>query len=171
MEELIIEFNTKKQLKILVLGVFLSLASLAFVYHIVFISDRIKIFYLAMFLLLFIVSLVMVFKHLQVILSKDKTALILNRNGIICNTTPNGKKLGLVEWKDIDDMKMLNVYNSSFITLITNNKDKYLEKLKTAAEKKMLLEQNAVLNISSDSINLSFEELKQILTEYYTKSR
>lgn len=171
MQELIIEFNTKKQLKTLLIAIVLLMGSLGFLYHILFISEKIKIFYLGIFLVLAIAAVWMIFAQIKVMLAKDKTAIILNQNGILSKVTPNGKKIGFIPWEDVSELRKVNAHRSEFVAIVTSQKEKYLAKLKSPIEKKSLLEENIVLYISADAVDVSFEELSQLITKYFNASK
>lgn len=171
MQETIIKFNTKKQIKTLLIGIVLFICSLGFLYHILFISDKIKIFYLGIFLVIAIASIWMIFAQIKVMLAKDKTAIMLNANGILSKVTPNGKKIGFIPWEDVSELRKVNAHRSEFVAVVTPNKEKYLAKLNSEIEKKSLLEENIALYISADAVDVSFEELSQLIMKYFNASR
>lgn len=171
MQETIIKFNTKKQVKTLLIGIVLFICSLGFLYHILFISEKIKIFYLGIFLVIAIASIWMIFAQIKVMLAKDKTAIILNQNGILSKVTPNGKKIGFIPWEDVSELKKVNAHRSEFVAVVTPNKEKYLAKLNSQIKKKSLLEENIALYISADTVDVSFEELSQLIMKYFNASR
>jgi hypothetical protein len=171
MTETVINYNNKKRAKILLLGVGLALFSLLFIIDILFLSDVIKIYYLLFFSLIFFGSIYFIITGIRSMLSKDKTGLVLNETGILSKVTPNGKRLGLIAWKDISALAPTKAYGVEFVSLVTNHPEKYVTLLTDQISKKQLTEQNIILNIASSELDISYEDLKNLIEKYFTTYR
>lgn len=95
-----------------------------------------------------------------------KPALIINDQGIFDNSS--AISAGLVEWKNITNVIITEVYDQKFITIETNNADELLSK--QHGFKKILLSLNknyykSPIQIAASSLQCDIQELCNILKE------
>ena len=96
MNHTIIPFSKKKMLKLTGLYILVMLGIAAIIVFILS-ADRIKIFYLALFVVLFIAGAYLFYKHIQELWRSNKNeALILTSEYLKSNVTPLGKKIGKI---------------------------------------------------------------------------
>ncbi|KGO92973.1 STM3941 family protein [Flavobacterium subsaxonicum] len=97
-------------------------------------------------------------------LRNNKPAIIINDKGILNNySTISG---GFVAWKEITDIKMIQVRGACFIMIYTVNPEKYM-KDKNLFKKKMILlnlkKFGTTLIITGSNIKYNFDELEKLL--------
>lgn len=168
MKEQIIEFNTKKQIKILILGAIIIAFCLFFLYNMIFVAPKIKIFYVLGMLLIASTATYYLVLALKSILSKDKIGLILNSTGIHFKGTSNGSKIGQINWTDIKSLGTAKAYKSNFIVLKLYNPENYIQNLD--ARSKEFTINNGVF-ITNDELSINFEEMKILITEYFNRNK
>ena len=100
-------------------------------------------------------------------LSDTKAGLIINRQGIIDNSS--GVSAGLVLWKDIEEIKVSQVMSQKFLMFIVQNPKDYLDKVSNPLKRKSM-EMNyrsygSPISISANSLQTDFEKLHKLLTE------
>lgn len=105
----------------------------------------------------------------------DKTiGLIVDENGITDHT--NASSIGLIEWKDILEIRTEKVVSTKFLLIYVKNPEKYLERAK--GFKRKLMEGNSSmygtpLSIISNTLRTNFDELEKLietrLIEYQEK--
>ena len=170
MNEKIIEFNTKKQIKILFLGGIVIVFCLFILYNMIFVAPKIKIFYVIGMLLISSTATYYLILALKSIFSKDKRGLILNSNGIYFKGTSNGSKIGQINWTDIKSLQTGKIYGSNFVTLKLFNAEKYIQNLDIDLKSKEYIINNGVV-ITNDELSINFEEMKILITKYYNESK
>lgn len=100
-------------------------------------------------------------------LSDKKAGLIINRDGIIDNSS--GVSAGLVLWSDIEEIKVSQVMNQNFLMLIVKHPQDYLAKVSNPLKRKGM-EMNyrsygSPISISANSLKTNFDELYNLLAE------
>ncbi len=100
-------------------------------------------------------------------LSDKKAGLIINRQGIIDNSS--GVSAGLVLWTDIEEIKISNVMSQKFLMFIVKNPQDYLNKATNPLKRKGM-EMNyrsdgSPISISANSLHANFDDLYNLLTE------
>lgn len=93
-----------------------------------------------------------------------KAGLRIDANGITDNTS--AISIGLVEWKDISDIRTKQVMSTRFLFIDTNNPEKYIEKAKNIAQKRLIQvnvnKYETPIALTSNSLSCSFQELENI---------
>ena len=164
MNELKIEYNRKKRIKILFLGLAILIVSIIMLYFMIFEDSKIKIFYIAMILLVTGTSIYFIISGIKNIFNKDNTGLILNSEGFYFKGTENARKIGFVNWKDVESTATMKVYKTDQIGLKLLNCEKYIQNLNNVSKEFTL--KNGMY-ISSDELSIDFEELEQLIGKYY----
>ena len=100
----------------------------------------------------------------------DKSpGLIFTNNGIIDNT--NGTSVGLIEWNDIAEIKIIEIWKTKAVLLLTDKPEKYIERASSSQAKIMranLKLYGTPLCITPQTLKIDFEDLYDlILEEYY----
>lgn len=100
-------------------------------------------------------------------LSDKKAGLIINRQGIIDNSS--GVSIGLVLWADIEEIKISQVMDQKFLMLIVRNPQEYLDKA-TNPLKRKAMEMNyksygSPISISANSLQTNFDDLSNLLAQ------
>jgi hypothetical protein len=100
-------------------------------------------------------------------LSDKKAGLIINRQGIIDNSS--GVSAGLVLWSDIEEIKISNVMSQKFLMFIVRNPQDYIDKVTNPLKRKGM-EMNyktygSPISISANSLQTNFDNLYKLLSE------
>jgi hypothetical protein len=100
----------------------------------------------------------------------DKSpGLIFTNKGIVDNT--NGTSVGLIEWNDITEMKIIEIWKTKAILLLTDKPEKYITKANSSQAKMMRANwklYGTPLCITPQTLKIDFEDLyDMILEEYY----
>jgi hypothetical protein len=99
--------------------------------------------------------------------SDNKPGLTINRQGIEDNSS--GVSAGLIPWTDIQEVTLSQVMNQKFLMLIVKNPQEYLNKIKNPL-KRNAMKMNyktygSPISISSNSLQINFDELQRLLSE------
>jgi hypothetical protein len=103
--------------------------------------------------------------------SKNEINLTVDDFGILDNS--NLVKIGLIEWKDILEIKKHNLMSSKLILINVNNPEKYIEKAESKYQA-FLIKSNikmygTPITISTSLLNCNLEKLEVILTQEFEK--
>ena len=113
MNHTIIPFSKKKMLKLTGLYILITLGITAIIVFILS-ADRIKIFYLVLFIVLFIAGTYLFYKHIQELWgSKKNEGVILTSEYLKSNVTPLGKRVGEIAWSEIVSIGRANYYTQT----------------------------------------------------------
>lgn len=93
--------------------------------------------------------------HLISRIFSNKPVLVLTSDGILSNMTINGKKAGLVSWKDVTDIREMKTFwfIRSIAVYTRENKDKFR------------------LHLGDDEAAIAHNQLLALLTAYWEKYR
>ncbi len=161
-QEVVINYDNKKRKKIILYGFLVTIASAIFIYVIVT-ATVIKVFYLAMFVLIFGVCLFYIFKTIKEMNSKDQVGLVLNQSWLKFNATTFGKKAGEISWVDIEAIQNHEVYGTKQLYLKLKNPSKYIHEIS-----KIELSNNGVF-INSDELQISAEDLEKLVRDSFNR--
>ena len=157
-----IDFDNSKRKKIIIYGIIIIIFCAVFIALIIS-ADVIKIFYLAMFILILVITAVMLFKSAREMNSKDQVGLVLNQEGITFNGTSAAKKIGQISWADIENLEVKEVYKTKQLYLKLKNPQKHIKEIS-----KIELVNNGIF-INATELKISFEELTGLITKYLDK--
>lgn len=94
-----------------------------------------------------------------------KVGLIIDSNGIIDNS--NASSIGLIEWRDISEIRTKQVVSTKFILIDVINPEKYLAKAKNRLQANLMKANMNVyktpLSITSNTLKYNFEELEKLV--------
>ena len=164
MKEITISFDKKKRIKILLFGLLIVLACLAMICAMVIFFEKIIISYFLILIAITGVGIFMIFDYVRNLLKKDDVGLILNSAGVIFKGTPNGRKIGNVAWNDIEYISVGAVNISSFVFLKLLNPEKYCTKISQQFRQNII--DNGV-GITNDELYIEFDEMKDLIVEYF----
>lgn len=167
MKETVIQFNTKKQVIILLFAVGLAIAIFFVGIYPMFLDHQIRFFSITFFL----ISCWLVSKGLMSVFSKDKAGLIINSNGIHSKVTSVGKKIGFIPWEDVERLGTTILMGSSFISIVTNKPERYRNFMFGEKGKKEFDDHHIIINISAQELDIDYEKLKNLLEQYFNASR
>ena len=163
MNHTIIPFSKKKMLKLTGLYILIMLGIAAIIVFILS-ADRIKIFYLVLFVVLFIAGTYLFYKHIQELWgSKKNEGVILTPDYLKSNATPLGKRVGEIPWSEIASIGRANYYGEH-IYIKLKQPEKYANQLKGMSK------DFTGIYLNDSELEISFEELEKIINEYFEKS-
>lgn len=166
MNETIIEFDGKKRLKLVVFGIVLTIAALAFAYYIFFVAEKIRIAHGTMMLMLGCLGCYGLIASLKSLLDKDRTGLVLNAEGIQYKGTPVGRNIGVIKWTAIQSISTGIVHGGHFVFLKLHHPENHIQQLPSQVQQ--LIISNGVA-VSADQLALDFNELKNLIEQYYQR--
>lgn len=164
MNETIIEFNNKKRLKNLSIGIIISLVCLFSAYYMIAIATKIRLFPAAMMLLLGGIGIYFSVIAIKDILKKEHAGLILNSQGILFKGTSAAREIGLVKWSAIQSVSIGKAYGTSFILLKLQRPDDYIQNLPAQVQNR--IRTNGMV-VSADELSTDLNKLKNHIDEYY----
>ena len=101
-----------------------------------------------------------------------KKGLIIDKNGITDNSS--GYSNGLIVWKDIISINVTKVKSTSFLLIIVKNPVEYIGKanyIKALVMKLNYKLYGTPISISSTSLKIDFEDLRNIVETEFQKSK
>lgn len=103
----------------------------------------------------------------------SKAGLVIDNEGILDNSS--GVSAGFVPWKDIEEIKLLQIGSQNILMIIVKDPKKYFENVNNPI-KKMMMKMNyksygSPISISSHSLKINFNQLQQILIDKLLKYR
>ena len=163
MNHTIIPFSKKKMLKLTGLYILIMLGITAIIVFILS-ADRIKIFYLVLFVVLFIAGAYLFYKHIQELWGSNKKneGVILTPDYLKSNATPLGKRVGEIPWSEIASIGKVNYYGQH-IHIKLKHPEKYVNQLKGMSK------DFTGIYLNDSELEISFEELEKIINEYFGK--
>ena len=162
MNHTIITFSKKKMLKLTGLYILIMLGIAAIIFFIIS-ADRISLYYLALFVVLFIAGAYLFYKHIQEFLgSKKNEGVILTPEYLKSNVTPLGKKVGEIPWSEIASIEKVNYYGQH-IHIKLKQPEKYANRLKGMGK------DFTGIYLNDSELEITFEELEKIINEYFSK--
>ncbi len=163
MNHTIIPFSKKKMLKLTGLYILVMLGIAAIIVFILS-ADRIKIFYLALFVVLFIAGAYLFYKHIQELwcLNKKNEGVILTSEYLKSNVTPLGKRVGEIAWSEIASIGKANYYGQH-IYIKLKHPEKYVNRVKGMSK------DFTGIYLNDSELEISFEELEKLIIDYFLK--
>ena len=101
----------------------------------------------------------------------QRPGLIISAEGITDNSS--AVSAGFIPWNDIVEIREMTMNNKHFMTIVVQNPQTYIERQQNAFKRKMMQMNHstysAVINISANTLQCSFKELKAQLTDAFVK--
>lgn len=168
MNETIIEFDSKKRLKLVVFGIVFTVATLTFAYYIFFVAQRINITFGTLMFMMGCLGCYGLISGTKSMFDKDRTGLILNADGIHFRGTPLGKEIGLIKWTAVQSVSEGVAHRAPFVSLKLRNPEDHIQNLSSQ------LQQFVVSNgiaVTADQLSVNFYELKNLIADYHQRYR
>ena len=162
-DTIIIPFSKKKMLKLT--GIYaLIILGVAGVIALILSADTLNLYYLAFFLVLLIVTIILFFMGIKGLLSlkRSKGGVILTPEYLKSNVTPLGKKVGEIPWSEIASIEKVNYYGQH-IHIKLKQPEKYANRLKGMGK------DFTGIYLNDSELEITFEELEKIINEYFSK--
>ena len=103
----------------------------------------------------------------------DQPGLRIDEQGI--TDYSSGTSIGLIEWADIQDLDTTRVGTERFLVLVTDQPEKYIERAPNGLVRNAMRANHRMtgspLNISARSLQISFEELVELIQQEWTRHR
>ena len=94
---------------------------------------------------------------------ENQLALKISKDGIVATTSPVARGAGLIEWCDIEDLRLA----TGMLEVKTKNPGKYAERMNNFFIKDTFLKSlKGTIRISLVETNVDSDELRQVLSEY-----
>ena len=163
MNHTIIPFSKKKMVKLTGIYILIMLGIAAIIFFILS-ADRISLYYLALFVVLFIIGTYLFYKHIQELWRSNKKneGVILTPDYLKSNATPLGKRVGEIPWREIASIGRANYYGEH-IYIKLKQPEKYANQLKSMSK------DFTGIYLNDSELEISFEELEKIINEYFSK--
>lgn len=99
--------------------------------------------------------------------------LVINDEGI--NDNSSGTSAGLILWKDIKKIEKTTVLNQSFIAIIVDNPEEYIDRQKSFIKRKTMelnfKNSQSPINISANGLKCNFNELYNIVIDAFDANK
>lgn len=104
--------------------------------------------------------------HLKQLFNSEM-GLVINEQGVIDRSGPNG--VGLIQWKDMTDIKIFQIKSTKILVLLVSNPEFYIEHAPGTISRK-LMQMNwklsgSPINLASAGLKCSFSELETWIQE------
>ncbi len=103
----------------------------------------------------------------------DKSpGLIFTNKGIVDNT--NGTSVGLIEWNDINEIKIIEIWKTKAILLLTDKPEKYIKKASVSQAKMMQTNfklYGTPLYITPQTLKIDFDDLYDLILEEFSLNK
>lgn len=98
-----------------------------------------------------------------------RPGLIISSEGITDNSS--GVSAGFIPWEDIVEIREMTMNNQHFMTIVVQNPQTYIDRQQNAFKRKMMQMNHstysAAINISANTLQCSFKELKSQLSDAF----
>ena len=161
----IIPFSKKKMLKLTGIYAFIILG-VAGVTALILSADTLNLYYLAFFLVLLIVTIILFFMGIKGLLSlkRSKGGVILTPEYLKSNVNLVGKWVGEIPWNEIAAIGRMKFYGIH-IHIKLKHPENYLSRIKS----KEIRNRFEGIQIDNSELEITFEELERLINEYFAK--
>ena len=102
-----------------------------------------------------------------------KAGLIIDSHGITDNT--NASSIGLIEWNDINNIRIMQIMSSKLLLIDVDNPEKYIEKASNGIKGKLMRANMTIcgtpLSITSNTLKCDFGKLEKLIRKEYEKNK
>ena len=164
-DTIIIPFSKKKMLKLT--GIYaLIILGVAGVIALILSADTLNLYYLAFFLVLLIVTIILFFMGIKGLLSlkRSKGGVILTPEYLKSNVNLVGKWVGEIPWNEIAAIGRMKFYGIH-IHIKLKHPESYLSKIKS----KEIKNRFEGIQIDNSELDITFEELERLINEFFAK--
>ena len=164
-DTIIIPFSKKKKLKLT--GFYaLIILGVAGVTALILSADTLNLYYLAFFLVLLIVTIILFFMGIKGLLSlkRSKGGVILTPEYLKSNVNLVGKWVGEIPWNEIAAIGRMKFYGIH-IHIKLKHPENYLSRIKS----KEIRNRFEGIQIDNSELEITFEELERLINEFFAK--
>lgn len=164
-DTIIIPFSKKKMLKLT--GIYaLIILGVAGVIALILSADTLNLYYLAFFLVLLIVTIILFFMGIKGLLSlkRSKGGVILTPEYLKSNVNLVGKWVGEIPWNEIAAIGRMKFYGIH-IHIKLKHPENYLSRI----ESKEIRNRFEGIQIDNSELEITFEELERLINEFFAK--
>ena len=164
-DTIIIPFSKKKMLKLT--GIYaLIILGVAGVTALILSADTLNLYYLAFFLVLLIVTIILFFMGIKGLLSlkRSKGGVILTPEYLKSNVNLVGKWVGEIPWNEIAAIGRMKFYGIH-IHIKLKHPENYLSRIKSEEIRNRF----EGIQIDNSELKITFEELERLINEYFAK--
>ena len=164
-DTIIIPFSKKKMLKLT--GIYaLIILGVAGVTTLILSADTLNLYYLAFFLVLLIVTIILFFMGIKGLLSlkRSKGGVILTPEYLKSNVNLVGKWVGEIPWNEIAAIGRMKFYGIH-IHIKLKHPENYLSRIKSEEIRNRF----EGIQIDNSELEITFEELERLINEYFAK--
>ena len=164
-DTIIIPFSKKKMLKLT--GFYaLIILGVAGVTALILSADTLNLYYLAFFLVLLIVTIILFFMGIKGLLSlkRSKGDVILTPEYLKSNVNLVGKWVGEIPWNEIAAIGRMKFYGIH-IHIKLKHPENYLSRIKS----KEIRNRFEGIQIDNSELEITFEELERLINEFFAK--
>ena len=164
-DTIIIPFSKKKMLKLT--GIYaLIILGVAGVIALILSADTLNLYYLAFFLVLLIVTIILFFMGIKGLLSlkRSKGDVILTPEYLKSNVNLVGKWVGEIPWNEIAAIGRMKFYGIH-IHIKLKHPENYLSRIKS----KEIRNRFEGIQIDNSEPEITFEELERLINEFFAK--
>ena len=164
-DTIIIPFSKKKMLKLT--GIYaLIILGVAGVIALILSADSLNLYYLAFFLVLLIVTIILFFMGIKGLLSlkRSKGGVILTPEYLKSNVNLVGKWVGEIPWNEIAAIGRMKFYGIH-IHIKLKHPENYLSRIKS----KEIRNRFEGIQIDNSELEITFEELERLINEFFAK--
>ena len=164
-DTIIIPFSKKKMLKLT--GIYaLIILGVTGVIALILSADTLNLYYLAFFLVLLIVTIILFFMGIKGLLSlkRSKGGVILTPEYLKSNVNLVGKWVGEIPWNEIAAIGRMKFYGIH-IHIKLKHPENYLSRIKS----KEIRNRFEGIQIDNSELDITFEELERLINEYFAK--
>ena len=164
-DTIIIPFSKKKMLKLTGIYVLIILG-VAGVIALILSADTLNLYYLAFFLVLLIVTIILFFMGIKGLLSlkRSKGGVILTPEYLKSNVNLVGKWVGEIPWNEIAAIGRMKFYGIH-IHIKLKHPENYLSRIKS----KEIRNRFEGIQIDNSELEITFEELERLINEFFAK--
>ena len=164
-DTIIIPFSKKKMLKLTGIYVLIILG-VAGVIALILSADTLNLYYLAFFLVLLIVTIILFFMGIKGLLSlkRSKGGVILTPEYLKSNVNLVGKWVGEIPWNEIAAIGRMKFYGIH-IHIKLKHPENYLSRIKS----KEIRNRFEGIQIDNSELEITFEELERFINEFFAK--
>ena len=164
-DTIIIPFSKKKMLKLT--GIYaLIILGVAGVIALILSADTLNLYYLAFFLVLLIVTIILFFMGIKGLLSlkRSKGGVILTPEYLKSNVNLVGKWVGEIPWNEIAAIGRMKFYGIH-IHIKLKHPENYLSRIKSEEIRNRF----EGIQIDNSELEITFEELERLINEFFAK--
>ena len=164
-DTIIIPFSKKKMLKLTGIYALVMLGIAGFI-ALILSADTLNLYYLAFFLVLLIVTIILFFMGIKGLLSlkRSKGGVILTPEYLKSNVNLVGKWVGEIPWNEIAAIGRMKFYGIH-IHIKLKHPENYLSRIKS----KEIRNRFEGIQIDNSELEITFEELERLINEFFAK--